>query len=60
MCSKMKEYNLACKMCVKHVCGPAVFTNGNKSTRPSFPKTHDSQLETVPSVVLLFLDFPRQ
>jgi hypothetical protein len=43
MCGKMKQYDLTCKMCVKHVCGPAVVTNDNKSTRFSFQKrmAHD-------------------
>jgi hypothetical protein len=62
MCGKMKQYDLTCKMCVKHLCGPAVVTNvvykvtnGNKLTRSSFSKTHDSRLHTVRSVVLLII-----
>jgi hypothetical protein len=60
MCGEMKQYDLTCKICVKHLCGPAVVTNDVKFTRSSFSKTHNSRLQTEPPVVLLFLDFFHQ
>jgi len=60
MCGKVKQYDLTRKMCVKHLCGPAVVTNNIKCARFSFSKKHDSRPQTVPSVVLLSLDFPPQ
>jgi len=56
----MKQHDLTCKMCVKHLCSPAVVTNNVKCAGFSFSTRHDSRPQSLPSVVLLSLHFPRQ